>query len=244
MTFIKLSPEQRNDIAAALCRSGLFDAAGAAWLTDAGAGAAIGVLAEGETLFRQDETADYWYLILEGNIETLRVGADGEERVLQQHAHGKLVAPLVMFMPHRRYPVEARASSPSLVCRLRRESLHTLCERRPATAIGILTLAGQTLLSRIDELEQLASASAPQRIAAYLLDLARNQGEYLELPLSQRHLAARLGVRAETLNRHLADWRRDGYIRGQRRKWEIRDPAELRRLAGKARAAHGSSTNY
>ncbi len=75
--------------------------------------------------------------------------------------------------------------------------------------IGMLTLAGQTLHSRIGELEQLASASAPQRIAAYLLDRARGQGERLELPLSQR------------------------------RNWEIRDPAGLRRLTGKTHATHG-----
>jgi hypothetical protein len=59
------------------------------------------------------------------------------------------------------------------------------------------------------------------------------------LPVSQRQLAAKLGVRAETLNRLLSDWRRLGYLEGSGRSWLIARPGELDALVRGAHARQG-----
>lgn len=188
-------------------------------------------LVEGEAVFRQRQPAEHWYLVLEGRIDTLRYGIDGEERVIQHVDSGQLLAPIVMFMPQRRYPVDTRAALPSLVCQMRRENLHRACLEQPALALGMLGIAGEVLSLRIDDVDSLASCSAPQRLAAYLLRLPRTPDGCVALPLSQRQLAAKLGIRAETLNRLLAEWQKQGYLQGKCRRWRLAAPQELAALA-------------
>ena len=72
----------------------------------------------------------------------------------------------------------------------------------------------------------------PQRLAAFLLRLSAQQGPQMELPSSQRQVAAHLGVRAETLSRLLSEWQARQWLRGERRHWTLLDTAPLQQLAG------------
>ncbi|MEN7530259.1 MULTISPECIES: Crp/Fnr family transcriptional regulator [unclassified Cupriavidus] len=196
------------------------------------ADASITALQKGDCVFRQGQRADYWYLVMCGRIDTLRIGIDGEDRILHHALPGQWLAPIVMFMPHRTYPVEARAAEDSTLCRFGRDNLHQTCLDHPQLALCMLALAADVLHQRIDDVDTLASTSAAQRLAAYLLKLANKTGMRVEFPLSQRQLAAKLGIRAETLNRLLADWQKLGYLEGRGRAWRITTPRALETLAG------------
>ena len=92
------------------------------------------------------------------------------------------------------------------------------------------------LYHRVNEVEWLTSSTAQQRLAAYFISLRKQQGDELSFPQSQRHVAAQLGIRPETLNRLLADWQSRGWITGSRRKWQLCEAEPLERMAeGKAR---------
>lgn len=228
MTFIKLPDPRRQEALDLLGRLPLLSGVRLEMLLER---ATLGQLKEGEAPFRRGQSADYWFLLLSGRIDTLRHGIDGEERVIQHVGPGQLLAPIVMFMPKRQYPVDACAVEPCELCRMRREDLHRACLAQPLLAMQMLELAGIALSSRIDDVDSLAGCSASQRLAAYLLELQERQGARLELPLSQKHLAAKLGIRAETLNRMLAEWQRHGYLSGQRRHWQLTAPGALAGLA-------------
>ena len=185
----------------------------------------------GEMVFDQGQPALFWYLVLEGRIDTLRHGLDGEERVIQHMREGQLLAPVVMFMPQQEYPVSSRAVVPSVALKLPRENLRQACLECASLAVDILDIAGKALSSRIDDVDSLAGFSASQRLASYLLRLPRQDGEQIELPISQRQLAATLGVRAETLSRLLADWQKRGFLEGKRGRWTIADLPGLEQQA-------------
>lgn len=53
-------------------------------------------------------------------------------------------------------------------------------------------------------------------------------------PTVRRQLAARLGMRAETLSRLFADWSERGYVTGRLRSWRILAPAVLTELSSGA----------
>lgn len=195
------------------------------------AGARFRRLEEGESVFDQGQISDHWYLVLRGRIDTLRYGADGEERVIHHLSEGELLAPVVMFAPQRCYPVSARAAKLSEVCCMHRDRLHEACLRYPRLALKLLELAAVALSLRIDDVDNLAGSSSAQRLAGYLMQLSEKQGKSIELPLSQRQLAARLGMRAETLNRLLAEWQKNGYLTGRRQIWQLHNVAALGRLA-------------
>lgn len=185
---------------------------------------------DGERIFSQGGAADYWYLVIEGRIDTLREGYDGECRVVQLVESGQLLAPIVMFMPNRIYPVSARASGNTLLCRFRRQQLHALCRAESDIALRVLEIAGRALCNRIDDVENLSSRNGPQRLAAYLDELFSDQGKQIELPLSHRELAAKLGLRPETLSRLLSKMKSQGVLKGKRQQWTLINRTLLRSI--------------
>ncbi|WP_079849791.1 Crp/Fnr family transcriptional regulator [Salmonella enterica] len=167
-----------------------------------------------QAIFHQGEDADFWYLVLNGQVNTLRYGRNGEELVYKHRLRGQLLATLVMFMPEGRYPVHAWASMPSLVCRWPRRILHQFCLTQPDIGIRLLSSAGEMLQQAMDNIESFSLCTLEQRVARYLLKASQTQGRHITFSVTQRLLAHQLGIRTETLNRLLAQWKKTGVIHG------------------------------
>lgn len=132
------------------------------------------------------------------------------------------------------YPVSCRAAKATQLCRMSRSHLHEACLAHPRLAMQMLEFASRALSGRVDDAGNLVGRNASERLAGYPLCLPQDPNESLQLPLSQRQLATKLGVRAETLNRLLSDWQRQGLVAGQRRHWNILDRDALLGLTGAA----------
>ncbi|MDR1647991.1 MAG: Crp/Fnr family transcriptional regulator [Zoogloeaceae bacterium] len=188
----------------------------------------------GQFLGWENKAAEFWWLVLEGEVELLRCGLDGEERFFGRLGAGELVAPALVFAPGGRYPLSFRTVRPALVAQMRGEDLRALCASAPVVAVRLLEMASGALCRRIEEMEAVTTGSAAQRLARYLLKLCpAEKGAkpfVLELPTSQRQLAASLGLRAETLSRLFAGWQRKGYLSGSSRRWRVLQAEALREL--------------
>ena len=229
MTFINVSPATPQSILAA---HPLFQDLPAAVLQAMCQQADLHSFHPGEVVFHEGDAARHWFLVVQGHVEVVRFGCDGSERVYHRFGAGQCVAEAAMFMAHGRYPMQARTVGSTTVWRLERQALRHACEAHPALALRLLEDFSRRLYHYINEVEWLTVSSAPQRLAAFLLRLSAQQGERLELPSSQRQLAAHLGIRAETLSRLLSEWQARRWLRGERRHWTLLDTAPLQRLAG------------
>ncbi|MDT4842525.1 Crp/Fnr family transcriptional regulator [Achromobacter agilis] len=189
----------------------------------------------GQVLFGEGDEAFHYLLVESGQAEVVRYGYNGDERVFRVFEPGQLIAEAAMFMPHGRYPMQARARSALLAWRLCRHQLHDACRRWPDLALKLLAALSKNLYDQVNKVDWMTSSSAPERLANYLMGLRERQGSTVTLPLSQRQLAAHLGIRAETLSRLLNDWQTQGYVSGKRRQWAVQDPAYLARLATTAK---------
>lgn len=197
---------------------------------------AVALRAEpGQILFSEGDEALCYLLIESGQAEVMRYSYNGDERVFRVFEPGQLMAEAAMFMPHGRYPMQARARSPLQGWRLGRHTLHDACRQWPDLALKLLAAFSKSLYDQVNKVDWMTSSSAPERLANYLMGLRERQGDALTLPLNQRQLAAHLGIRAETLSRLLNDWQTQGYINGKRRQWAVRDPAHLAKLATTAK---------
>ena len=230
MTFLKLSPEETPLVMSRLMQHPLFSGVPEESLLPMLANGVLRQLCEGEFLLNERDVANAWWLLLEGEMESLRHGLDGEERIFCQFFPHELVAEVLMFVPDGLFPIGIRARSACRLFQMQRGGLHALCEREPKVAIRLLERASQRLCQRIDEVELMARTNGAQRLAGYLLKLHDQQGRVIELPLSQRQLAASLGIRPETLNRLLSEWLQQGYIEGRRRCWSLLAPQSLERI--------------
>lgn len=212
----------------------LFQSLDEAVLRTLARGASLHVHEAGQLIFREGDMASSFLLVESGEVEVFRYSHSGEERVFQMFEAGRTVAEAAMFMPHGRYPMCARARSAVVLFRLRRESLLEACRSDPDLSMQMLAALSHALYKRVNQVDWISSSSAPERLANYLLGLESRQGRVVRLPMSQRQLAACLGIRAETLSRLFTDWQARGYVAGRRCEWELRDMAYLKELASPA----------
>ena len=229
MTFINVSPATPQSVLAA---HPLFKGLPAEVLQAMCLKADLRSFHAGEVVFHEGDAARHWFLVVQGHVEVVRFGCDGDERVFHRFGPGQCVAEAAMFMAHGRYPMQARSVGPTAVWRLCRCALQRACETHSALGLCLLQDLSRRLYHYINEVEWLTVSSAPQRLAACLLRLSATQGTRLELPGTQRQVAAHLGIRAETLSRLLSDWQSRRWVQGERRHWTVLNPAALERLTG------------
>lgn len=193
--------------------------------------------ARGETIFLQGDPAEFVGVVLEGWVKLSRLKPNGAEVVIGVFARGDSFAeaPAVTGAP---YPVTATAVTECRLRMIRAEDVVDLMNRDPAVCRAILAATLTHLHRLVDQIEQLKAQSGAQRVAEFLLSLAPVETGpcTLTLPYDKALVAARLGMKPESLSRALARLREFGVHVPQNRV-AIADVAALREFSGEDRAA-------
>lgn len=173
---------------------------------------------QGDTLFCQGEDPEFLHVVMDGEVGLYGTACDGDETVMEIMKSGEVFI-LAAVLTDRPYLMGARALSASRVMvlpaeRLRRD-LHTV----PDLAIALLTSLSTHFRMLVREVKALKLKSTTQRLALYLMSLTtrRTGPAILWLPHSKGVIAARIGIRPETLSRAFAALRQHGvHISGTR----------------------------
>lgn len=163
---------------------------------------------KGTGLFRQGETAVGFFVVLEGWVKLFRLTPDGTETVVGIIKRGETFAEAVIFLGGR-YPVSAEAVSDARLLRVDGDVLRRTIREQPEIALSMLASASFHLKSLVEQIEQIKSLSAPQRIADFLVQLCpvREGGCIIDLPYEKALIAGRLGMKPESLSRALGKLR-------------------------------------
>jgi CRP-like cAMP-binding protein len=170
-----------------------------------------------------------------GSVKLSLRGQDGEERVLQLVSAGQTFgeAKSLLGRPGRS---EAIALADSKLVVIPVAAIFTLMDRDPRFARAMALLLAQRTLEMLAEVESAMQRGA-QRLASYLGALAEspegngNGATLVRLPVSKTLVAARLGVKKETLSRLLRQFAAEGVIEVSRREISILDREALARLS-------------
>jgi CRP-like cAMP-binding protein len=119
----------------------------------------------------------------------------------------------------------AEAAEECLICVLSVTDLQTLIHRNPQVGIDLLTEMARRLQEREADLERLAFAGIPARLAALLLTEASGTDQVSGL--SHQDLADRIGTYRETVSQTLGKWKADGVVEVEQRSITIRDRSAL-----------------
>lgn len=168
----------------------------------------VSVFRKGETLFRQGEAADAFFVVLGGWVKLYRVTPDGNEAVVGVYRRGETFAEAAMFLGGR-YPVSAEVVTDARLLRVDGRVLRRRIMEQPELALSMLASASYHLKALVEQIEHIKLLSAPQRLADFLVRLAsaREGGVTIELPYEKALLANRLGMKPESLSRALAKLR-------------------------------------
>lgn len=187
----------------------------------------------GETVFLQGDKARAFYAIRTGAVRVYRATADGREQVVHHLRPGQSFAePAVLSIG--RYPVNAVAlESPTELVSVDTRFVELL-KSEPRLSVAIVSSLSMRLLGLVERIEELSIASAPRRLAHYLLKLPAQGTQHhlvVQLPLAKKDLATHLAIAPETLSRLLRRWQDRALVRTKGRTLELLDTRTLLAIA-------------
>ena len=199
-----------------------------------------------ETLFLQGDAADAFYLLAEGRLKVFKSLRDGRTATVRHVDEGQTFAEAALF--HDVFPSSTETMTECLVYRFDKEQTLALLLAEPQLAVNLLAAMAH-LLGLLNRRVEDLLLPVPARLARYQLARADEQLEpaaagspapadvprVIQLPVSKRELAARLGTVPETLSRTFDRFKRAQVIRmsGDHRLIEILSFEQLHRLAQK-----------
>lgn len=182
----------------------------------------------GAVLFHENDPAQYSWFVLNGLVKLARITPKGQELVIELAATEDLFG-AVYYHEHPVYPATAIAVEPTTVACLPVRSLEAAMQRDPAFQRELLADTCQRLC-RAQELRGLSLEPVAERLAWALSYLAEKLGS--EITASRALLAQLAGTTVETAIRITGQWAREGWLKTERGKMILLDPAALKAKAG------------
>lgn len=173
----------------------------------------------GTQLFAQGDHAQVLHVLLDGQVGLLgAVEADAEDKpaertVVEILGAGEVfvVAAVLTELP---YLMGAEALTPCRLLELPREEVMAELRGSPELALAMMGAMARHFRTLVSEVKDLKLKTASQRLALYLMGLTvrRHGSAIVRLPHIKSLIAARIGVRPETLSRAFAQLRDHGVV--------------------------------
>lgn len=168
-----------------------------------------------------------------GTIKLALRRSDGEERLLRLMTAGQLFGEATALLD-RPCPYEALALTESKVVVVPAAALLDVMENDARFARRLAIMLAERIHELVSEFESATTQRGTQRLASYLESLSNGEtaGPYtVNLPVSKTLVAARLGMKKETLSRLLRQFAAERLIEVRRREVSVLDRARLAEVA-------------
>ncbi|RYE80898.1 MAG: Crp/Fnr family transcriptional regulator [Myxococcales bacterium] len=190
----------------------------------------------GEALFREGDSGDKLYIVIDGKVKLGRSSSDGRENLLAILGPGQMFGELTLFDPGPRSATVTGVTDAQFLS-LSHDDLMRWLSGRPSVALGLLSQLAARLRKANDVVADLVFSDVPGRVAKQLLELARRFGDrkddgvHVHHELTQEELAQLVGASRETVNKALADFASRGWLRLEPRSVVIMDVERMKRRA-------------
>jgi CRP/FNR family transcriptional regulator len=193
-------------------------------------------LARGHIVFREGDSGDRLFIVIDGKVKISRAAADGRENLLALLGAGEMFGELSLFDPGPRTATVTTVTEATLAS-LDHDDLRPLLTERPGVAVQLLRALAQRLRRTNEAMADLVFTDVPGRVAKALLDLAEKfgapeaDGTRVRHDLTQEELAQLVGASRETVNKALSEFAHRGWLRIEGRSVLLLDADRLARRA-------------
>ena len=193
-------------------------------------------LARGHVVFREGDTGDRLFVVLEGKVKISRAASDGRENLLAVLGATEMFGELSLFDPGARTATVTTVTE-SVLASLDHDDLRPLLIERPGVAVHLLQALALRLRRTNEAMADLVFTDVPGRVAKALLDLAERfgvpegDGTRVRHDLTQEELAQLVGASRETVNKALSEFAHRGWLRTEGRSVVLLEPERLARRA-------------
>ena len=198
-------------------------------------------LERGQVLFSENEGASGLYVVVSGELRSVRQNADGREQVLSTERTGAILAAVPVFDEGKFFGTII-ADTRADVLYIEKRHVHELCNEHTELLWNLARALAHKARQYAELIETLALQNVEQRVARYLLTLAQERGVRLkdgcmfELTWTRGEIASRLGSAREVVSRALTHLDRTGLIHMEGRRHIV--VPNMRTLGSFAGAEH------
>lgn len=181
-------------------------------------------------LFSQGDEASAFFIVLEGRVNIFALTETGDQSVIEVFDPISTFAEAAIFSSGK-FPLNGEVMAGSRLVHVPAAPFLRKLTENPALGLHLLSGLARWQSRLIHEIGELKSKSPVQRLASFLLALARDAGDGVQvrLPITKAMLASRIGIAPESLSRALARLKPAG-VESQGREVVLTDLAALRRL--------------
>lgn len=184
-------------------------------------------------LYARGAPFEMLFSVQHGQMKAERAMPDGRPQVIGFYQPGQLLG-LESLAAHS-HRCDAVALCDSTACAISYTGLTRMMKQYAALTRRFHQLLGAELDRQQTSMLMLGTAKAPQRLAAFLLDLAKDEddapSDTVALRMSRDDIASHLGLALESVSRQLTQFRAAGLLDVQNRRIELLDRAALRAIA-------------
>jgi CRP-like cAMP-binding protein len=189
-----------------------------------------------QIIFQKDDPGTAMMAVLDGRVKISSFSMDGKEAVLNIIEPGMVFGEIALLDGKER-TADATAMADCELLMLYREDFLPILEARPQFAIRLLEMVCGRLRDTSKLVEDAFTLTTPTRLARQLLRLAKNYGRetddgvMIDFKMSQRELAAYVGLARENINRQLRAWEKEELISVESGAVTIIDMETMRDIA-------------
>ena len=193
--------------------------------------------AKGEVILRKWSPGSSMMAVISGRVKISSLSFDGKEIVLNILKAGETFGEIALLDGADR-TADASAMEDTEVVVLERRDFMPILERHPRTCIRLLVILCGRVRHTRELIEDAVFLNIETRLAKRLIHLAERHGEerpegiLVPLKLSQREIAALIGVTRESVHKQLNAWRDKNWIKMERGSITITDREAFESLAG------------
>jgi CRP/FNR family transcriptional regulator, anaerobic regulatory protein len=193
-------------------------------------------VARGSALYRSGDAFDSVYAVRSGSFKSVGLSRSGEEKVTGVHLAGEVLG--LEAINSSKHGFDAVALEDSEVCVIPFAQLTQLASRIPELQSQLLRMLSSDISRDQGLMLLLGGMDAEQRLAAFLLSLARRYQKLgyastrFTLRMTREDIGSYLGLTLETVSRLFSRMQRDGLIAAQQKEIELKDMARLREKVG------------
>jgi CRP-like cAMP-binding protein len=191
----------------------------------------------GDTLSRQGETANRFFVVQSGYAKLVSTSQDGNDIIVGIVGPRDALGHAAVAGERRGYMVTSCALTPMTVAVWSRDNALAIAREFPEVHARIDVQLMRNLEALLGRLHLVSEGKVHQRLARALVELAERHGEPHALgieiapPLTRQDIAAMVGTTLFTASRVLADWEDRGLVESSRAKVRVRSLEGLRALA-------------
>lgn len=168
---------------------------------------------KGQIIHIQNEICYTIDIILEGRVSVQKIDEDGDILKINVFSCGDIFGANLLFSSRNSYPMTVVSESNTVILHIYKELILELSQTNLRFMIGLMTVISDRTLLLTDKIDAISLKTIRQRIIDFLrYEYYLQKSNILQLNISKKDLAERLGIQRTSLSRELNKMRRDSLL--------------------------------